>query len=133
MRQIEVFQLDVENVIVIGDFNGVGIGMGVALCVGVGTRSPFRPVAHLCFLGERQRVLPLKEHGKGALYLGAGVFKVQRGKDRCQYIRVMFNVVQVVAVFVIARMVALDIVYPALQLRFKGCIVGFRTKHIRVL
>ena len=64
-----------ENVIVVGYFNLVFVALAV--------RPRFGAVAYLDFLRNRQDILFLKEHFKGALRFVKGKHALmQRGKDR---------------------------------------------------
>ena len=57
MGEVEVFQIHIENVIVIGYFNVVFVALAV--------RPRFGAVAYLDFLRNRQDILFIKEHFKG--------------------------------------------------------------------
>ena len=75
MGEVEVFQIHMENVIVIGYFNFVFVALAV--------RPRFGAVAYLDFLRNRQDILFLKEHFKGALrFIERKYALMQRGKDR---------------------------------------------------
>ncbi len=56
MGEVEVFQIHMKNVIVIGDFNRIGVALAVRPCFGA--------VAYLYFFLDRQDILFLKEHFK---------------------------------------------------------------------
>ena len=75
MGEVEVFQIHIENVIVIGYFNVVLVALAV--------RPRFGAVAYLYFFLDRQDILFLKEHFKGALhFIECKHALMPRGKDR---------------------------------------------------
>jgi len=75
MGEVEVFQIHMENVIVIGDFNRIGVALAV--------RPRFGAVAYLYFFFDGQDILFLKEHFKGALhFIECKHALMPRGKDR---------------------------------------------------
>ena len=75
MGKVEVFQIHMENVIVVGYFNLIFVALAV--------RPRFGAVSYLYFLLNGQDILFLKEHFKGALRFIKGKHALmQRGKDR---------------------------------------------------
>ena len=75
MGEVEVFQIHMKNVIVIGDFNRIGVALAVC--------PRFGAIAYLYFFLNRQDILFFKKHFKGALRFVKGKHALmQRGEDR---------------------------------------------------
>ena len=75
MGEVEVFQIHIENVIVIGYFNVVFVALAV--------RPRFGAVAYLDFLRNRLDILFIKEHFKGALrFIESKHALMPSGEDR---------------------------------------------------
>ena len=108
-----------ENVILIRHFIGVGVGRSVLVrpCVRFGA------VAYLHFLGQRQFVLRLKQGSEFSLHILPGVGAELGNQVRGQLIRIVAQLVYIVAVLVIAGMGALDVGDFLPELIFKGGIV----------
>ena len=129
MGQVEVFQRDIADVIVIGHL--VGVCMGVALrvrpCIGFGAVAGFH---HDVF---RQDILLVKEHGQVALYLPDGKYPVmERRQNGNQHIGVMADLVKVKMVFVIV-VGGLVVIQIVLQLGFQLRVGVLGGQHIAVL
>ena len=138
MAQIEVFQRDRADVIVIGNlnlvfiflgagFSGFRVGDGVAACPG------FRPVAGFHYDIFRENVLLLEQHLKRSLYFIQRPFALMQCREnRDQHIGVMFNIVQIEVILVVV-VSTLIVVQILLQLGFHITVGRFRTAHIRIL
>ena len=75
MGEVEVFQIHMKNVIVIGDFNRIGVALAV--------RPRFGAVSYMYFLLKGQDILFLKEHFKGALrFIESKHALMPSGEDR---------------------------------------------------
>ena len=75
MGEVEVFQIHMKNVIVIGYFNFVFVALAV--------RPRFGAVAYLYFFFDGQDILFFKKHFKGTLRFVKGKHALMpRGKDR---------------------------------------------------
>ena len=125
MREIEVFQLDGADVVVIRNFYLILIAL--AVCSGNGA------VAHLGHDGFRENILLFKEHLQRPAHLACRPCAVmQRGEDRCQNIGIVLDLVKVIVVFVVI-MGAFIGVEIFLQLGFQRTVGGFGGENVRVL
>ena len=98
MGEIEVFQRDRADVVVIRHLIGVRMGVAVRVrpCVGFCAVAGF----HHHILG--QNVLAVKEHLQRSLYLAyCPLSLMERTQKRKQHIGIMFDFVQIEVVFVI--------------------------------
>ncbi|MPM63893.1 hypothetical protein SDC9_110777 [bioreactor metagenome] len=126
MGQVFVVQLHVADVIVVRDF--ISVGMGVALRVRPGVR--FRAVAYLNLHVLRQLVLLFKQHGERVLYRIQRPFAaVPSGQEGDQYIGVMANFINVIAVFIITGVQRFIVLHLVLEVRFHCGIRGLRAQH----
>jgi hypothetical protein len=117
MGQVEVFQLDVADVIVIGNVTVIS-----------------RPIPFLYLHRLGKGILLVEKHLQGFLYLAPGPCPLMvGGEDGDQHIGVMPDAVQVIAVFVIAGVVTGIVVHFVLQSGLQCRIVRLGPQHIRVL
>ena len=105
--------------------NPVFVFVGVAILVRIG--------ANLDFLGERQGILGGKHALQFALGAGLSVPLQDGGEKRRQLMGVMPDYIEVVAVLVIPRMAAFNVVDFGLQRRFSGGVVRLHRHQLRVI
>ena len=139
MGQVVVYQLHVANVIGVRHFHLVLVFLrggfaGFRVGDGARPRPGFGAVAGFRFNGLRQGVLQPKQPVKVALYFIQRIGPaMKRRQDGSQHIGVMADVVQIIAVFVIAGVQAFVVVKLMLQVGLQIRIGGFGPQHIVVL
>ena len=125
MGKVFVFQRDIADVVIVGDFHIVGVALAV--------RPAFRPIAHLNhhILGEN--VLAVKEGFQRPLNLIQRPCPLmEHRQDRDQHIGIVLNAVQVEVILVIV-MGAFVAVQVVLELRLHAAVGRLRRQHFLVL
>ena len=121
MAEIEVFQRDIADVVVIGNADLIRIALTVIL------RLPTIPGLHHNLFGED--VLLFKQHFQCALHLGKRELALmQCREDRDQHIGVMLNLIQIKVILVVA-VGAFVIVQIVLKLCLHAHILRLGSQH----
>ena len=133
-----VLQRDIQDVVVIGNFNVIlifflGRLAGLRVCVRRCPGAGFGAIPGLDFLLQRQLILLVKESLQRRLYFRPCIVLIHDRQVRSQNVRIVVDFVQVVAVLVIAGMRGFDIVNLAPQRILHSGIVAVGTPDILVL